>query len=222
MLQNIIFDLDGTIIDTILDIQASVNLTLRQYGFQEITLEEATAFVGKGTDHLLNSSLKKSSPINLDYPKFKEVYMVNQNALTPTYSKAYPKMEAALKKLIKLGFNLYVFSNKPHHLAVLVVETIFPHLFIDIVGHHFSELPKPDTTAVKKLLVRHQLKIEESIWIGDSVYDILTAKNLAMSSIAVTWGYQNRTLLETANPDYFVNTVSELISLLTNLQGKKS
>ena len=209
MKKAILFDLDGTLTNTSLDICDNVNLTLRKFGYPEITVEEAKLFVGYGAKRLIESSLKGAKCDNFD-----EVVAFYNNAYNfcgspRTY--VYDGMIDLLKKLSSEGYKLAIISNKPQDGTTEVCKTFFQEIKFDVVfGQREGIKTKPDRACVDMTLKELGITADEAIFIGDSDVDAMTAINAEVDGICVLWGYRPKERLVAVGASVFVNTAEEL------------
>ena len=209
MKKAILFDLDGTLTNTSLDICDNVNLTMRKFGYGEITVEEVKLFVGYGAKRLIESSLKGEKCDNID-----EVVSFYNNAYNfcgspKTY--VYEGMIDLLKKLKKDGYKLAIISNKPQDGTTEVCKTFFSEIEFDSVfGQRDGIKPKPDRACVDITLNELGVKAEEAIFVGDSDVDAMTAINAEVDGICVLWGYRPKERLTAVGATVFAQTADEL------------
>ena len=209
----VIFDLDGTILNTLPDLAAAVNHALKTHGLPLRTEAEVCAFVGNGILNLIRRAVPEGCDEELTlsvFDTFKEFYKNNSCNATCPYSGIPELLEKLKAKGVKLG----VVSNKAHFATVDICERYFPAIFDVVLGERESEgvpkKPAPDGVfdAVAQLSAKH------AVYVGDSEVDIETAKNSALSCIAVTWGFRGREILEGCGATYFADTTDELYKFI--------
>jgi phosphoglycolate phosphatase len=188
----LIFDFDGTIADTILDIADAVNHSLKENSLPTHTYEEFRTFVGNGSKVMIQ---RACNPIT-DEKILKDVfdcyfsfYCLNATNKTVPFDGIVSNLEYAKKK----GVKLFIFSNKPQKLLDLIVEKIFPHnLFEVVVGVRDDGITKPNVSNFNLLTKNYDIKDENTAYFGDSDVDMITANNLHINNrYAVSWGYQD-------------------------------
>ena len=211
-----IFDLDGTLTNTLESMTYSVNLTLKEMGLSEITKDQCRMFVGNGARVLIEKSLKVSGdPQALRIEEGMEVYgrIFDQNCtyhVTPY--EGIPKMLEALKEK---GIHLAVLSNKPDRQTVKVVKEIFGEDTFDYVqGQKDGIRRKPEPDGVWYLMKQMRVSKEECLYIGDSEVDATTGKNAGLETVGVLWGFRDRTTLETAGADHLIARPEELLQFV--------
>lgn len=193
MIKAIIFDLDGTLLNTLKDLQKSVNFALNSLQFPNISLEQTRCFIGNGTKMLIKRSVPKDTPEEIEkiaYETFSKHYDVHCNEDTFPYEG----ISDVLVKLKQDGYKLGVISNKIDKNAKYLVEYHFPKIF-DAIQGTYNDLPKkPHPIITNKLLDSLGIKGEEAIYIGDTEVDEECANLGNMKFILVGYGY--RTLNE--------------------------
>ncbi|HCL03116.1 MAG TPA: HAD family hydrolase [Lachnoclostridium phytofermentans] len=190
-IKTVIFDLDGTLLNTLEDLQSSVNATLSTYGYPERSLEEVRQFVGNGVARLMELAV----PEQLDSEKSKEVldnfklhYAKNCNNKT----KPYDGILTLLSDLKNQGYRLAIVSNK-FDAAVKDLNQLYFSNFIEIaIGQREGVRKKPYPDTVNIALKELGSCAEEALYIGDSEVDIETAKNASLRMISVDWGFRKR------------------------------
>ena len=211
-----IFDLDGTLTDTLESLTYSVNATLSELGLSQITEEQCKAFVGSGARKLIELSLKAAGdPELLHVEKAMEVYgrVFKENC---TYHVApYEGIIEMLEALKKEGVRLAVLSNKPHLQTKDVVTTFFgTDTFTCVQGQQEGIPRKPDPTAVFMIVKGLDVACEECLYIGDSDVDMQTGKAAGVITIGVTWGFRKRDVLKENGAVHIVDQAEEIISIV--------
>ncbi len=211
-----IFDLDGTLTDTVESLTYSVNATLSELGMSQITEEQCKAFVGSGARKLIERSLKAAGdPELLHVEKAMEVYgrIFKENC---TYHVApYEGIVEMLDTLKTLGIRLAVLSNKPHLQTKDVVTTFFgTDTFTCVQGQQESIPRKPDPTAVFMIAKELNVATEECLYIGDSDVDMQTGNGAGVTTIGVTWGFRSKEVLKENGAVYIVDKAEEIISIV--------
>ena len=211
-----IFDLDGTLTDTLDSLTYSVNKTLEEMGLSSITRDECRRFVGDGARKLMERALKTSGDKELArIEEGMEVYgrVFKENC---TYHvRPYDGVVYMLQKLKTRGIRLAVLSNKPHQQAVDVVETFFGKEMFDRIQGQCDALPKkPDPAGVFYILEALGVKPEEGIYMGDSDVDMQTGKAAGMLTIGASWGFRSKELLEQTGADATIDHAEELLKFL--------
>ncbi len=212
-LKAVIFDLDGTILDTLGDLTNSVNFALRQNGLPSRSLEEVKSFVGNGIRLLIERSVPEGTDeetVNKCFDTFKTHYKDNSNILT----KPYDGICKLLNTILSKGLKTAVVSNKADFAVQSLVEEHFKGFFICSVGEREGIRRKPSPDSVLSVMETLCVNKDECVYIGDSEVDVETAKNAGIKCICVTWGFRGRALLQSLSPDYIVDTTDEIIKII--------
>ena len=210
----VLFDLDGTLLDTLEDLCDAVNVTMREFSSPERTLGEIRRFVGHGAADLIAKSIEGGRD-NENYESalafFKEYYGAHADIKT----RPYDGIIELLSRLAEKGIACAVVTNKPDGAARSLCDKHFGDLVIDCVGDRdgLSRKPAPD----KVFYMMKILGCDEAIYVGDSEPDVLTAKNAGMPCICVTWGFRDRDVMESVGGEIFCQSADELESEIMRL-----
>ncbi len=212
-----VFDLDGTLLDTLSDLADSCNETLREFNFPERTLDEVRCFVGNGIRRLMERAVP-GGETNADFERcvirMKEIYA--KNSLNKTIP--YPGIMEMLGGLKKRGVKIGIVSNKPDsevkHLASVFFADFIPACAA--VGEKESEgvRRKPAPDSVFAVLKNLSVKNENAFYAGDSDVDIATAENAGMPCVSVCWGFRSRDFLLEHGAKILVSTPDEILDLI--------
>ena len=211
-----IFDLDGTLTNTLESMTYSVNLTLKEMGLSQITKDQCRMFVGNGARVLIEESLKvsgdpKASRIEEGMKIYGRIFDQNCTYHVTLY-EGIPEMLKALKDR---GIHLAVLSNKPDRQTVKVVKEIFGDNIFDYAqGQKDGIRRKPEPDGGWYLMEQMQVSKEECLYIGDSEVDAATGKNAGLKTIGVLWGFRDRKTLETAGADHLIERPEELLQFV--------
>lgn len=211
-----IFDLDGTLTDTLESLTYSVNETLKELGLSCITSEQCKYFVGNGARYLIEQVLRASGDEGLlRIEEAMEIYGRIFKANCTYHVAPYEGILHMLKTLKEAGIKLAVLSNKPHLQTLDVVSTFFEEgTFLYVQGQLEGVPRKPDPTAAlmiaEKLLVDHK----ECVYVGDSDVDMQTANAAGMLSVGVTWGFRSKGILLENGAKHTVDHPEEIISIV--------
>ncbi|GCA65978.1 phosphoglycolate phosphatase [Mediterraneibacter butyricigenes] len=188
-----IFDLDGTLTDTLDSLTYSVNLTLEEMGYPALERSKCRAFVGNGSRVLIEKALKASGDTTLSrIEEGMEVYDRVFDANCTYHVTPYDGIVELLQALKEKGMKLTVLSNKPHRQAVHVVEEVFGKEMFDWVQGQQEGIPrKPDPYAAIQIAEKFGVKPEECVYIGDSEVDVATGTAARMKTLGVTWGFRS-------------------------------
>ena len=211
-----IFDLDGTLTNTLESMTYSVNLTLKEMGLSQITKDQCRMFVGNGARVLIEESLKvsgdpKASRIEEGMKIYGRIFDQNCTYHVTLY-EGIPEMLKALKDRV---IHLAVLSNKADRQTVKVVKEIFGDNIFDYAqGQKDGIRRKPEPDGVWYLMEQMQVSKEECLYIGDSEVDAATGKNAGLKTIGVLWGFRDRKTLETAGADHLIERPEELLQFV--------
>lgn len=217
MIKLLIFDLDGTLLNTLEDLTNSTNYALKYFDYPQRTIEEVRNFVGNGVAKLIERAIPNGKN-NENFDKcleiFKENYAKNMNNKTAPYSGIIE----LLQNLKSKNYKIAVVSNKFDAAVKELCKKYFPNL-IDIAAGENEKLgikkkPAPDT--VNQVLEIFKIPNTQAIYIGDSEVDIMTAQNAQMPCISVTWGFKDKDFLLKNNAKIIINSPDEIISILEN------
>lgn len=188
-----IFDLDGTLTDSLDSLTYSVNLTLEEMGYPALERSKCRAFVGNGSRVLIEKALKASGDTTLSrIEEGMEVYDRVFDANCTYHVTPYDGIVELLQALKEKGMKLTVLSNKPHRQAVHVVEEVFGKEMFDWVQGQQEGIPrKPDPYAAIQIAEKFGVKPEECVYIGDSEVDVATGMAARMKTLGVTWGFRS-------------------------------
>jgi phosphoglycolate phosphatase len=209
----VIFDLDGTLLNTLDDIHESVNYSLSWFDFPEQTVEQTRAYVGNGASKLIERSL----PQRKDTPNFDEIlafYVKHYNDNSLIKTAPYEGVMDLLRELSEKEYKLAVVSNKPDKTVRFLVRHFFGGLISVAIGEKtgINRKPAPDTVnaAMNELFSFPY----ECVYVGDSEVDITTAKNAGIDCISVPWGFRSRDFLVESGAKMIANNPSELLKML--------
>lgn len=205
MLKAVIFDLDGTLCDTMEDIANAVNFSLVKHGYKPHSLKDFRLFLGSGSKYLIKKALGEE---NLkDFDIVFDDYVKRYAEYVSVCTKAYDGMNELLSYLRKSGLYVCVLTNKPQMLADKMLADVFPEFKFDlVVGQSDKILPKPDLTGFNCILNKFDLKNDEIIYIGDSDVDMITSKKANVGlQICCTYGFRTVEELKPLAPKYMVS-----------------
>ena len=210
-----IFDLDGTLMNTIPAISHFGNSALKKFGFPEIEPDRYKILVGNGRDLLIHRMLNESgNDTEENYLNVGKAYDTAYEA-DPLYKTApYDGVLDLLDTLKEKGFTLAVLSNKPDNVTQDVVRLFFGERFDIIAGQKKGVAPKPDPAGVFAILNELKITAEDSYFIGDTYVDITTGKNAGIESIGVLWGFRDEEELTNAGADHIVAKAEEILDII--------
>ena len=212
MTKLVIFDLDGTLLNTIDDLAMSTNHALRLFGYPEHSLAEYRFFVGNGITTLIERALpEEARQKNLIYQlrkAFIAYYQLHKTDLT----QPYPGIPELLTHLNDQGITLAVASNKYHQGTIELIRHFFGEKLFSVVLGQRENIPvKPDPAIVYEILSQTDTSPAETLYVGDSGVDMQTARNSHLTSIGVSWGFRSRKELMENGADYIVDSPEEIL-----------
>ncbi|NJM38818.1 MAG: HAD-IA family hydrolase [Akkermansiaceae bacterium] len=215
MKHGLIFDLDGTLVDSLQGIAASLNHALEQFDCPKHALETVRRFVGNGSRVLIQRAAPADSNnelIDAIEQSFKEHY----EKTWPQGTFAYAGLINLLEKLQQQDYPLAVLSNKPHSFTAAMVAQIFPEIhFVQVLGQRCGIPHKPDPAGALEISRTLGLIPADCVIIGDSTIDIETAKRAGMKVIAVTWGFHDREDLLAAGASTVADDAEGLLQVVS-------
>jgi phosphoglycolate phosphatase len=221
--ESVIFDLDGTLLDTLADISDAMNRALEARGYPGATLDTYRTRVGWGLRELVRRSLSEDDAtmpeiVNAIADEFRAIHFADPVIKT----RPYPGIIGIVRDLYRRGIPMFVYTNKPDGIAGTVVETVLSPDVLGIEGPPFirvlgqrDDIPrKPDPAGAFMLLDEAGLSPEYCRFVGDSEVDIETARNAGCIAVGVTWGFRDPTAIEHAKPDHICYSSEDLRRVL--------
>ena len=217
MIKLCIFDLDGTVLDTVSSIAHFANYALAEHGIQPIDPAEYRYLAGGGIVSLMRGVLKYRG-LDGNEALYEALYRTYDEAYTenPAYlSSVFDGMRETLDEIKARGIKIAIVSNKPHYMATEVVETLYGKDYFDFVLGQSEAYPlKPDPSAVLAVAERFAAETSEILYVGDTSTDMQTAKNASLFAVGVLWGFRGRDELLASGADVLLSHPSELLDLL--------
>lgn len=214
MIKACVFDLDGTLADTLESMAYITNRIMRKFYLQEQPAEKFKYYCGEGAAMLMKRCLLDSGDAELVHLEEGQKMYREMFAENPMYKvTAYEGIPDVLQKLKDRGIKLGVCSNKPHPATVKVMEAMFPGLFEMILGQSDAVARKPAPDGVLKIAEEFGVKPEECMYVGDTMTDMLTGKAAGMFTVGVLWGFRDREELEKNGADMIVEHPYDLLKL---------
>lgn len=213
----VIFDLDGTLLDTLEDLKNATNFALRQCGMPERTLGEIRRFVGNGVRNLMIRAVpqgEENPEFEHAFAVFKEYYGKHCNDAT----RAYDGIPELLRELKNMGYAMAIVSNKIDSAVQDLNHRYFPQVDVAI-GDRENLKRKPEPDSVFLALEKLGRTREEAVYIGDSDVDLATAKNAGLPCISVLWGFRDKEFLVGNGATTFVEKPMEITDVLSRMNG---
>ena len=214
--QALIFDLDGTLVDSLADLARCTNTVLAEHDFPTHPKEAYRLFVGNGIDKLIQRALPKQQQQDATLlatlvDRMRSLYATSWDQ----ESQPYPGIDDLLATLTAAQLPLAVLSNKPHPFTLQFMERFFPSIPFSVIRGAMDDFPlKPHPQAALEIAATLELAPEHIGFVGDSAPDILTAKNAGMMAIGVSWGFRDQAELEEHGADFIVNQPLEIAGIV--------
>lgn len=211
MIKTVIFDLDGTLLNTLEDLKNSTNFALLQFGFPTRTIEEVRRFVGNGVKVLIERAVPENCDSRI-VEKCLAIFKENYSKNMYNHTKPYNSIKEILEKLRDKGLKIGVVSNKFDSAVKNLCKLYFENL-IDIAIGQADDVPKkPAPDGVFKAMKNLNAEKSSTVYVGDSDVDVATAKNSGLPCIGVTWGFRNKKDL--AGAEFIIDEPFELLEVI--------
>lgn len=208
-----VFDMDGTILDTLEDLKDSVNFALAECGYPQRTYDEVRSFVGNGIRKLIERSVPAGTSVS-DIDRVHEVFTGHYKIHCADKTKAYDGIKSLLEDLRANGVKTAVVSNKADYGVQELCKEYFDGLFDYAIGEREGIRRKPAPDSVNEALRVLGTPKNEAIYIGDSDVDFETAKNAELPCISVLWGFRDEEFLRSKGATLFVHKPSEILNIV--------
>ena len=207
----VIFDLDGTFLNTIADLANSTNYALKVLGYPIHEPDKYNFMVGNGINKLFERALPDGEKTEENVLRVRQEFVPYYDQHNADKSRPYPGVTELLETLQTAGMQLAVASNKYQAATEKLIAHYFPNIkFTAVFGQREGIPVKPDPIIVKEILQIAKVQEEETLYVGDSGVDMQTAINAGVTSCGVTWGFRPRTELESFHPDHIVDNAEEI------------
>ena len=211
----VIFDLDGTLLDTIADLAESANYALKQLDYPTHPVDAIRTFVGNGINKLLERALPAHEQTEENIMRMRSHFVPYYDIHNADLSTPYPGIVSLLEDLQAKGILIAVASNKYQEATVKLVKQYFPNIdFVEILGQREGINVKPDPSIVFDILQKANLSKENVLYVGDSGVDMQTAINAGVDAVGVTWGFRPRAELESFQPMGLIDKAEELLGFI--------
>lgn len=214
MYKIVVFDLDGTLVNSLYDLGNSVNKGLLKAGLAPHSVEAYRQFVGNGREKLIERAMREAyadeAKREIVRSTFDREYSLHSNDNT----EGYPGCAELLEKLKKAGILTAVLSNKPDEFVPEILKKVYPsHTFTEAWGQKPRYKCKPDGEALNAILSKHGLSAKDCLYIGDSDVDVFTAQNAGVDMVGVQWGFRGREELSNAGARQVVSRAEEIYNI---------
>ena len=207
----VIFDLDGTLLDTLQDLAAAADAALAERGYATHTLAEYRFLVGNGATRLLADAVGDPALAPEELQALRAGFDRYYRTHLHVYTRPYPGILALLQELQRRSVELAVFTNKPHEAATQLVEHCFPDIrFAAVCGQKPGVPLKPDPTVLLDIMHQMGVTAEEALYVGDSDVDMYTGRNAGVRHVGVSWGFRPKKELLDAGADVIIDEVDQL------------
>lgn len=213
LIRGIIFDFDGTLIDSYEAIAESLNHVRRSYGLDPLGLEEVKGLVGHGLEHLIQNSVGGDRVVE-GVQRFRQCYA----GICEQKTRILPQVKETLEELDRRGYQMAIATNKPSYFARDILRSLeMEHLFAEVLGPNDVERPKPDPEMLEIIMARVGLSPEEVVYVGDMLLDIEVAQRAGVAVYAVPTGSASRQALLEGRPDRLLHRFGDLLTVLPAL-----
>lgn len=213
--QLVIFDLDGTLLDTVADLANATNQALEQCGYPTHPVEAYYKFVGNGINKLFARALPTEASNEENVLRVRSLFVPYYNEHNADYSRPYPGVVELLHTLQEDGVKIAVASNKYHEATLKLVHHFFPDIrFTAIYGQREDVPIKPAPDIVYDILRDTGISTEQALYVGDSGVDMQTAFNAGVESVGVTWGFRSEAELREHGAAHLVHEADAILSFL--------
>jgi len=211
----VIFDLDGTLVDSQQDLASAVNFTRNHYGLKPLKVSEVASYLGSGINALVKSVLPSVSENEMPHATamFKDFYSKHLADTTKEYN-GVKKMLADLK-----GFKKAVLSNKSENFSKDIIENLgLKEYFDEIYGGDSFDEKKPSPKPIREIMNFLSVKKENTVMVGDGVNDVLAGKTAGVRTIAVLYGYSSKEKIENLQPDFIAAAPQDVVNILNGVK----
>lgn len=218
MIKMAIFDLDGTLVNSLDDLAISVNYALKRAGLEERPAQNYKFYVGNGRDMLIKRAMGEAADNKVLFEQVRDDYDAHYAVHSNDHTQAYPGCDKMLAELAAKGIMTSVLSNKPHQFVAAILDKLYPdHKFTVAWGQQPEYKCKPEPDALLAILNLYGVKPNECIYVGDSDVDVFTAKNANVRMVGVSWGFRGREELIGAGAPFVADSAEELLEYISEL-----
>lgn len=210
----VIFDLDGTLLNTIADLATATNHALKLNGFPEHKVDEYRFFVGNGINKLFERALPEGEKNENNILKIRKAFLKFYDKHNCDLTKPYEGIPELLDSLVKRNIAIAVASNKYHTATTKLIEHYFPNIKFDTIMGNIDGVPaKPDPQIVFNILKDKNIENSDILYVGDSGVDMQTAMNAGIEACGVVWGFRPEEELKVFKPKYIVSNPEEILKI---------
>lgn len=213
--QAVLFDLDGTLLDTLLDLGLAMNAVLRRYGFPEHELEEYRYFVGEGMENLVRRALPEPQRDETTVAQGLAAMRAEYDQRWQEHTRPYPGIPEMLDELSARGLKMAILSNKPDDFVKMCVARLLPHWrFESVLGMRPGRPRKPDPGGALEIAASLAMSPATFLYLGDTRIDMQTANAAGMFSVGALWGFRPAAELSAAGAKMLISQPGELLKLV--------
>ena len=209
----IIFDLDGTLLDTLTDLAEGTNYALRVNGFPERTPDAIRRFVGNGARKLIERAVPDRQ-LEAALEKVRQDFDIYYKVHCKDHTGPYPGIMEMLQELVQQGYSLGVVSNKPDFAVQELIPEYFPGIFTSVSGERQGVAKKPAPDLIREAMKNLQADSSNAVYVGDSEVDLEAAVNAGIPCISVAWGFKGKKFLEEQQAEMIIEKPSEILKYL--------
>lgn len=216
MIRGLIFDFDGTLIDSYEAIAESLNRVRESFSLAALPPSDVKTMVGHGLEHLIETAIGKER-VTEGVRLFRQTYAT----LCEKKSSILPQVKETLEELDRRGYHMAIATNKPSYFARDILRALeMEHLFAEVLGPNDVQRPKPDPEMLEIIMMRVGLSPDEVVYVGDMLLDIEVARRAGVAVYAIPTGSATRESLLQGRPDRLLHRFSDLLSVLPALSGR--
>ncbi len=213
--QAVLFDMDGTVLDTLTDLAAAANAALLKFGLPEVSREKVAASLGNGASHLIHSVVPAGTPEDFTQ-RVLAWYLPWYDAHCRIETRPYPGILELMARLRARDIKQAIISNKGDAAVQSLAREFFPGLLETAVGESATVRRKPDPDAVLAAAERMGVAVENCVYVGDTEVDLATARSAGMDCLIVSWGFRSEAQLRAAGAERIAHTAEELEGFIVN------
>lgn len=218
MIKAVLFDLDGTLVNSLYDLAAAANYCLENEGFATHALEKYKYFIGNGIPNLIERALPEGQKTPEKVAEVKEKFLRRYSAHCCDETRPYEGIYELLTALKQKGIKAAIITNKAQSMTDIIVKKLFGDDFVYVLGKREDFPLKPDPTSARYLMEKLSLTPENCLFVGDSGVDMQTALNAEVKSVGVLWGFREREELLKNGANYIIDAPHQLLGIIEELK----
>ena len=218
MIKAILFDLDGTLVNSLYDLSAAMNFCLENEGFATHDLEKYKYFIGNGIPKLIERALPEGQKTPEKIGEIKEKFLSRYSVHCCDKTAPYEGIHGLLAQLKQKGIKAAIITNKAQNMTDIIIKKLFGDDFVYVLGKREDFPLKPDPSSARFVMEKLSVAPDECLFVGDSGVDMQTAANAHITSVGVLWGFREREELLLNGARYIIDNPQELISIIEELK----